>query len=140
MGEEAQRHVLQMIVHRLPQVKDDALAHAGAEVPSPDVDQSADDWDADHAQRQQAQPGEIPVGKDIVDQVAVQQGWHQPDERGGADGHQHQRQRAPVGPGIAQHPPQEVPADLGPALRLVVLQKTPPTTAMKHVVPLPLFT
>ena len=119
VGEKAQRHALQVIVHRLAQVADDALADAGAEVALRHADQPADDGDADHAQGQQVQPRHIPVRQHVVDQVAVQQGRYQPDERGDADGRQHQCQRAPVGPGIAQHPAQELPADLGlgPSIR-----------------------
>ena len=73
VGEEAQRHALQMAVHLLAQVVDDALARLRAEMTLHHADPAAEQRDAQHRQGEQVQAGGVAVGQHLVDQGAIEQ-------------------------------------------------------------------
>ncbi len=93
-----------MLVHALAQVVDDAFADAGAEVALADVNGAADQRHSQHGQPQLGEAGEVLVGQNVVEEVAVKQRGDKVDERTDDDGSQHEQQRPEVGSGVAPYP------------------------------------
>ena len=80
LGEEAQRHPLEVAVQRRPEVLHDALADDVVEVRLADADEPGHDRDDDHQPDVQVQLVEVVADDDVVDEQLEQVRVDQPEE------------------------------------------------------------
>jgi hypothetical protein len=113
IGEEAQRHFLQMGVQGHTQIIDHPFAHGGIEPPLPEVDRGAHNWDEQQAEGQQPQALQVAVREGAIDGIAHNQGCEQPQAAGDRDNDQHSCDLGAIGAAISQYTPQQAPGDLG---------------------------
>ena len=98
LGEEPQRHALEVGVQRGAQVLHDALADQVVEVGLPDADQARDDRQRDHQPDEQVQQEEVPLRDRDVDEELEQDRVDQPEEARDEDRDQDDRDLRPVRP------------------------------------------
>ncbi len=112
LGEEAQRHALEVGVERAAQVLHDALADDVVEVALADADEARDDRQHDHQADVQVQLLVVAADDDLVDQQAQQQRVDQADEARRQDRRQDDDDLEPVRLEEGDDPPQRAAAAL----------------------------
>ena len=96
LGEEAQRHALEVRVERSPQVLHDVLADDVVEVALPDADQPREDRQHDHQPDVEVQLLVVAADDDLVEEDTQQQRVHEADQAGQQDRDQHDEDVGPI--------------------------------------------
>jgi hypothetical protein len=105
LGEEGQRHALQVRVDGGTQVVHDPLPHLGRHVGLRHAEGAVGDRHDDHAEREQRQQAGSPLGQGYVDDLADQERVDQRDEGRSADEDGDEQQA----PSVRAEEPQDTP-------------------------------
>ena len=131
LGEETQRHGLEVGVEGAAQVVDDPLPGPGRHPPLHCAHRYGDQRHGHHPRPEQGQPAEVGIGDGAVHQLPDEQGRDHRQRRDDQDRGQHPGQQPPVGAPVGEHTPQQGPVDLRHLMFLVVTQVGPESvTAM----------
>jgi hypothetical protein len=116
VGEEPQRHALQLVEQRRPQVVDHPFADPGVEPPLEHARRAVQDRDEEQPQRQQEQPVKVARREHTVDHLAEDQRRDQRQRRGEQDQQQHAGDRRPIRARIRHHAKEQRAGHLGPLI------------------------
>jgi len=122
-GKEGVRHVLQMVIHLVFHVEDDALGNPGVYVALQHTDDLGQSQRKEGHEQQPDQKLHVLAHQRLIHHAPGDDGGQQPDSGGEDDCGQHQQKLQPVGLEVGEDPPQQLLRHLRHALFFFLGQK-----------------
>ena len=126
VGEEPERHLLNVPEQLAPEVVNDSLAHGRRPVTLHDYHSTADQGNGDHSKSEPGDETQVSSRNRRIDQRPHEQRRNQAEERIDHDSAEDEPEQSAVRPRVCDYPAKQRPIDVGRGLLLVVGHVGPP--------------